>query len=119
MIKHLFNMAKNDGFFKRLLDLDDKGVSSTNLYMFLVTGIGFILLLVPAIILLIEAFYNHTISTNLDGMASYIGAVAALFASAGITKAWTSWTYSRYPQNECCPDEGKENDNAKFKEQEP
>lgn len=119
MIRWLFHMAKNDSFFRRLLDLNDRGVSATNLYIFLVTGIGFILLLVPAIILLVEAFYNHTISTNLDGMAAYIGAVTALFASAGITKAWTNWSYSRYPQKDCCPDEGKEPDDAEVKEQEP
>ena len=120
MIKTICRMAKNEGFFRRLLDLDDREVSSTNLYIFLVTGIGFILLLVPAIILLIEVFYNHTISTDLDGLAAYIGAVAALFASAGITKAWTTWSYSRYPQKECCPpDEGIEDNATEIKEQEP
>ena len=98
---------KKNNFIRRLLDMDDREVSSTNLYLFAITGIGFILLLVPAIILLIEAFYNHTILTSLDGMASYITAVSALFATAGITKAWTSWTYSKYPVKNCCPDEGE------------
>lgn len=36
-----------------------------------------------------EVFYNHTITTDLNGLAAYIGAVAGLFASAGITKAWS------------------------------
>lgn len=33
--------------------------------------------------------YNHTIQTDLNGLAAYIGAVAGVFASAGITKAWS------------------------------
>lgn len=31
----------------------------------------------------------HTIQTDLNGLAAYIGAVAGVFASAGITKAWS------------------------------
>ena len=31
----------------------------------------------------------HTIATDLSGMAAYIGAVASLFATAGLTKAWS------------------------------
>ena len=31
----------------------------------------------------------HTIATDLNGMAAYIAAVAGIFASAGITKAWS------------------------------
>ena len=31
----------------------------------------------------------HTIATDLSAMAAYIGAVASLFATAGITKAWS------------------------------
>jgi len=33
--------------------------------------------------------FNHTIQTDLNGMAAYIGSVAGLFATAGITKAWS------------------------------
>ena len=47
------------------------------------------LLLVPVFALSIEAFYTHTIATDLSSMAAYIGSVASLFATAGITKAWS------------------------------
>lgn len=88
--------AVKKNFFKRLFDMNDNSISVTNVFLFTVTIIGFILLLVPAIVLLIEVFYNHTITTDLSGMASYIGSVAALFASGGIAKAWTNWSNYKY-----------------------
>ena len=56
------------------------------------------MLLVPAIVLITEVFTMHTIATNLDGMAAYIGAVAGVFASAGITKAWSE-KYENKPKD--------------------
>ena len=43
----------------------------------------------PIIVLLVEVLTTHTIATDLNGMAAYIGAVASVFATAGITKAWS------------------------------
>ncbi len=68
---------------------NNTGVSSKNFFLVIVTIIGCILLMIPAIILLIEICFNHTISTDLNGMAAYIASVAAIFTSAGITKAWS------------------------------
>lgn len=68
---------------------NNTGVSSKNFFLVIVTIIGCILLIIPAIILLIEICFNHTISTDLNGMAAYIASVAAIFTSAGITKAWS------------------------------
>ena len=68
---------------------NNTGVSSKNFFLVTVTIIGCILLLIPAIVLLIEICFNHTISTDLNGMAAYITSVAAIFTSAGITKAWS------------------------------
>lgn len=67
---------------------NNTGVSSKNFFLVAVTLIGLLLLLVPAILLIVEISYNHTIATDLHGLAAYIGAVAGVFASAGITKAW-------------------------------
>lgn len=75
-------------YFKSLVQ-NNSGVSSKNFFLVMVTIVGVMLLLVPVIVLLVEVFYNHTIATDLGGMASYIGAVAGVFASAGITKAWS------------------------------
>lgn len=51
-----------------------------------------------SIVLITEVFTTHTITTNLDGMAAYIGAVAGVFASAGITKAWSE-KYENKPKD--------------------
>lgn len=68
---------------------NNTGVSSKNFFLVSATLIGLVLLLVPIIILLVEVLCNHTIQTDLNGLAAYIGAVAGVFASAGITKAWS------------------------------
>lgn len=81
-------MKKIINFINNLVK-NNTGYSSKNFFLIAVTCIGFILLLVPAIVLIIEVCYNHTIQTNLEGMAAYISSVAAIFASAGITKAWS------------------------------
>lgn len=75
-------------FFANLIK-SNTGVSSKSFFLVNVTLIGLLLLLVLVVILLVEVFYNHTIQTDLTGMAAYIGAVASIFASAGVTKAWS------------------------------
>lgn len=77
---------------------NNTGVSSKNFFLVAVTIIGLILLLVPAVLLIVEVIYNHTIATDLNGLAAYIGAVAAVFTSAGITKAWSE-KYERKDSN--------------------
>lgn len=77
---------------------NNTGVSSKNFFLVAVTLIGLVLLLVPAVLLIVEVIYNHTIATDLNGLAAYIGAVAAVFTSAGITKAWSE-KYERKGSN--------------------
>lgn len=68
---------------------NNTGVSSKNFFLVVITFIGCLLLIVPIITLLVEVIFTHTIATDLNGMAAYIGAVASLFATAGLTKAWS------------------------------
>ena len=75
-------------YFSKLVS-NNTGVSSKSFFLVVITIIGCLLLLVPVFALSIEAFYTHTIATDLSSMAAYIGAVASLFATAGITKAWS------------------------------
>lgn len=75
-------------YFEKMIQTNS-GVSSKNFFLVSVTIIGLILLLVPAIILIIEVSRNGTIHTDLNGLAAYIGSVASVFATAGITKAWS------------------------------
>ena len=65
---------------------NNTGVSAKNFFLVAVTIIGCLLLLVPVFALTIEAFFFHTITTDLAGMAAYIGAVSAVLASGGLTK---------------------------------
>lgn len=81
-------MKKIVSWFARLIR-NNSGISSKNFFLVVVTLIGCILLLVPAVILMIESIANKTITTDLNGLAAYIGAVASLFATAGLTKAWS------------------------------
>lgn len=73
------------------------GYSSKSFLLVAVTFIGVLLLLMPVFILTIEAWFNHTIQTNLSDMAAYIASVAALFGTAGITKAWSERNERRLP----------------------
>ena len=75
-------------FFTKLIK-NNSGYSSKSFFLVIVTAIGCLLLLVPVICMIMEIYYNHTIQTDLNGMAAYIAAVAAVFGSVGITKAWS------------------------------
>lgn len=79
---------KKMGLFRALIT-NNSGLSSKSFFLVSVTVIGMILLMVPAFVLIMEVVFTHTIATDLAGMAAYIGAVAGLFATAGITKAWS------------------------------
>lgn len=68
---------------------NNTGISSKNFFLVAVTIVGILLLIVPIIVLIIEVINTKTIHTDLHGMAAYIGSVAGIFASAGITKAWS------------------------------
>lgn len=75
-------------YFGKLVG-NNTGVSSKNFFLVIVTLIGCLLLFVPAFALVYEVIKNGTIATSLDGFAAYIASVASLFATAGITKAWS------------------------------
>lgn len=87
-------MAHN-GWWKKLLDKNDTTVSSSSFYLISVTIVGLLLLLVPMIVLIVEVIFNHTVQTDLNGMAAYITSVAALFATGGIVKGWISYNDSK------------------------
>lgn len=85
-------------FFKNLIT-NNTGVSSKSFFLVTVTIIGFILLLIPAVVLIVEVIANKTIQTDLNGLAAYIGAVGVIFTSAGITKAWGDKTSNNNEEN--------------------
>lgn len=78
MLNFLYNLIRNN-----------TGVSSKNFFLVSATLTGVVLLAMPILVLSIEIIYNHTITTDLNGLAAYIASVAGIFATAGITKAWS------------------------------
>lgn len=94
---------KRKGWFARLVDMDDTTVSASTVFLIITSAVAIFLLLVPAVVLLVEVFHNHTIMTDLSGMGQYIMAVAGIFASGGILKGWTNYTNFRF--NKKSPEE--------------
>lgn len=97
------NKRKRKGWLSRLFDMDDSSVSASTVFLFLTSFIALFLLLVPAIAMLIEVYFNHTIASDISGMAEYIAAVCGIFASGGILKGWTNYTNYRF--NKKTPEE--------------
>ena len=87
MTVYLKKIVKGN-FFSKLVQ-QNSGYSSKSFFLVVVTFIGTLLLAVPIFSLTIEAWYNHTITTDLTAMAAYITAVAAVFTSVGLTKVWS------------------------------
>ena len=75
-------------YLKKLIE-SNTGVSSKSFFLVAVTLIGCLLLLIVGVVLVVEVVRNGTIQTNLNGLAAFVGSVAGLFATAGVTKAWS------------------------------
>lgn len=86
---------KKDNFFTRLLK-EDNNLSALNFFLIATLCVGVFLLFIPVIGMLVDIWFNHTMTINLSDMALYIGAVAGIFASGGLTSAWTEFSYSKY-----------------------
>ena len=98
LITGIFNKMKKkpkDNYFTELVK-ENNPKSAINFFLLATLGVGVILLAIPIVGMLVDIWYNHTITINLSDMALYIGAVAAIFTSGGITSAWTEFAYSKY-----------------------
>ncbi len=95
MAIHIRKVVKGN-FFSKLVQ-SNSGYSSKSFFLVIVTIIGTLLLCVPVFSLTIEAWYNHTITTDLTAMAAYIAAVASVFTSVGLTKVWSEKYEHRLP----------------------
>ena len=85
----------SDSYVNKLIK-SDNNVSVGNFFLVACTIIGLLLLIVPLFALVIEAWFNHTITTDLTGMASYIVAVCSIFTVGGLTHGWTSWAENKF-----------------------
>ena len=85
----------SDSYVNKLIK-SDNNVSVGNLFLVACTIVGLLLLIVPLFALIIEAWFNHTITTDLNGMAAYIVAVCSIFTVGGLTHGWTNWAENKF-----------------------
>lgn len=86
---------KGDSFFNKLIK-EDTNVSMMNFFLIATLAVGVILLFVPVVGMLVDIWFNHTMTINLSDMALYVGAVAGIFAAGGLSSSWTEFAYSKY-----------------------
>ena len=85
-------------FFMKLIS-SNTGVSSKNFFLVCTTIIGMILLGVLIAGMIVDIIFQHTITISMAEAAGFIGAVASLFASAGLTKAGSEWSENKHIYN--------------------
>ena len=95
---NLFTKTEKKSFFMKLIQ-SNTGVSSKNFFLVCTTIIGLILLSVLVGGMIVDIIYQHTITISMTDAAAFIGAVASLFAAAGLTKAGSEWSENKYIYN--------------------
>lgn len=85
-------------FVLKLID-DDNNFSAANFFLVAMTFVGIVMLLVPVAGMIVDMWFNHTITINLSDMGTYILAVSGIFGVAGISNAWVEYSYNRYGNN--------------------
>ena len=73
--------------YLKLLVQVNSGHSSKAFFLVSVTIIGLLMLLIVCFILVWEVVTCRTIKTDLMGLSAFVGSVASLFVTAGVTKA--------------------------------
>ncbi len=94
----LYNKMKKkdtDNFFVKATK-ENNNINPVYVFMLGVLCVGVLLLFVPVIGMLVDIWFNHTMTINLSDMAVYVGAVAAIFTSGGVTAAITEYSYSKF-----------------------
>jgi len=86
---------KKEGFMKKLVK-SDTNVSMMNFFLLATLCVGVILLFIPAVGIIVDIIYNHTITINMSDLSAYIIAVAGIFTAGGLSAAWTEFAYSKY-----------------------
>lgn len=109
--------AKRMGFWGALVRTNT-GVSSLNFFLICTTLVGISLLAVVPFSILWEVLHNDIVASDLTGWATFIGAVSTLFATAGITKAWSNWSEQKFSGRSSEENEDRcEDNNEKDKDQ--
>lgn len=72
-------------WFKDLVK-NGSGVSSKSFFIVMIVILGSFLLLVVGFTLIFEVVKTGTITTDLNGLAIFVGSITALFSAGGLTK---------------------------------
>jgi hypothetical protein len=72
------------------------GVSSLNFFLIMTTLVGIALLALVIFAIVWEVVHNNVVQSDIGGWAQFVGAVATLFASAGIAKGWSNWSENKF-----------------------
>ena len=94
LYKGMKNKPKENYFVRATKE--DNNVNPIYLFLLIVLGVGIILLIVPVIGMIVDIWFNHTMTINLSDMALYVGAVAAMFTGGGAAGAITEYSYSKF-----------------------
>lgn len=87
-------------WFGRLMDKDDTSTSMSSFIIFIILTVAVILLMIPAFALVIEAWFNHTVSSDINGWAAYIGAVCSLIVTICGFKWGINNTDRKFPKTD-------------------
>ena len=97
-LHNLIMSAVKDSFFMKLIK-SNTGVSSKNFFLVCTTLVGMVLLGVLIAGMIVDVVFNHTITISMSEAAAFIGAIASLFAAAGLTKAGSEWSENKFIYN--------------------
>lgn len=97
IIENTIEMAKEQkvSLFRNLIK-SNSGVSSKNFFLVSVTIVGIFMLSILAAGFIVDIAFHHTITISMGEASYFIGAIGTLFASAGITKAWSDSSTNKY-----------------------
>ena len=87
--------TKKFGLFRNLIK-SNSGVSSKNFFLVCVTLVGILMLSILAAGFIVDIIYHHSITISMSDASYFIGAIGSLFATAGITKAWSDSSANKY-----------------------
>ena len=87
--------TKKFGLFRNLIK-SNSGVSSKNFFLVCVTLVGILMLSILAAGFIVDIIYHHSITISMSDASYFIGAIGSLFATAGITKAWSDSSTHKY-----------------------
>ena len=97
-LSNFFMEKLKESFMMRLIK-NNTGVSAKNFFLVCTTIIGMLLLSVVIAGIIVDIIFNHTITIDMSNIAAFIGAVASLFAAAGLTKAGSEWSENKFIYN--------------------